>query len=130
MNTDRAAYPPPYGGSSYSGLPPEPPSNPMGTVSLVCGVLALLSWGCCCCSSVIPFAGFLAMALTFILSAVALGAGIAGRSRARERGLDTTASTFGAVLGLLNLLGLLAWFVMVVAFGGMAVLANILEQAR
>jgi hypothetical protein len=83
----------------------------MGTVSRVCGMRALLSWGCCC-------------------SAVALGAGIAGRSRARERGLDTTASTFGAVLGLLNLLGLLAWLVMVVAFGGLAVLSSFLEQAR
>ena len=102
----------------------------MGTVSRVCGVLALLSWGCCCCSSVFPFAAFLAMALTFVLAAVALGAGIAGRARARERGLDTTASTFGAVLGLLNLLGLLAWLVKVVAFGGLAVLSSFLEQAR
>jgi hypothetical protein len=83
----------------------------MGTVSRVCGVRALFSWGCCG-------------------SAVALGAGIAGRSRARERGLDTTASTFGAVLGLLNLLGLLAWLMRVVAFGGLAVLSSFLEQAR
>jgi hypothetical protein len=77
----------------------------MGTVSRVCGVRALFSWGCCG-------------------SAVALGAGIAGRSRARERGLDTTASTFGAVLGLL------AWLMRVVAFGGLAVLSSFLEQAR
>jgi hypothetical protein len=67
----------------------------MGTVSRVCGVRALFSWGCCG-------------------SAVALGAGIA----------DTTASTFGAVLGLL------AWLMRVVAFGGLAVLSSFLEQAR
>ncbi len=57
-------------------------------------------------------------------SAVALGAGIVGRSQAREGGLDTTASAFGAVLGLL------AWLGKVVAFGGLAVLSSFLEPAR
>jgi hypothetical protein len=88
----------------------EPVSNTLSIVSLVSGILGLVSWGAAIALWCIGL-GWFVLPVTFILGVVAAITGRMGHKAASERGESDGMALGGLIMGVLNTLG---------ALGGMA----------
>lgn len=103
----------------------DQPSNPVATVSLVCGLLAMFGQVFVWCLSVVPFIGMFGIFLVpivWLLSLVGLVTGIVGYRTANA--LDGTTGKGAAIGGFATsaivLLIQVLLFVLAFVFGGLA----------
>lgn len=92
--------------------------NVMGTVSAVCGFLAVIGHGCCC----LPIISYIAPFIVIVLEIVALATGFLARSQAAQLGESDLMATIGLLLAVIAILMSIGY---VVLFGG-AIFAYIL----
>jgi Domain of unknown function (DUF4190) len=90
-----------------AGRGPPPPAQtgqpPLSIISLVTGILGLLTFWCC---------------IGWPASIAAVVTGILGRKQAPERGASPTMATIGLVLGIIGIVLAIGWTVIVGFSGG------------
>lgn len=87
----------------------EQQTDVFGIIALVSGILAVLCWGCCAIGSVVGLSIF-ALAGVFVFGLLATIFGFIGAQQTKaQTGSPSALAIAGAVLGVLNLLGLGAY---------------------
>lgn len=77
----------------------------LGIVSLISGLIATISWGCCALLSIAGL-GIAALILGFVCALLAVVLGFIGMQRAKSMDQSPVLSIVGMVLGAINLIGI------------------------